>query len=82
MTIFSLKSKSLDHLNIPFYAENERSALAMIRDQMVSDANCALSQNAHDLVLVKLGTFDNQSGIEGGTPELVDFDLSSFQKEA
>lgn len=81
MIILSLRSKSLDHLNLPFYANNEKEALAMIRDQVLSEKDCSLVRNLSDLELVKLGEFDSTLGITSNERKSIDFDLSSFQKE-
>lgn len=81
MIILSLRSKSLDHLNLPFYANNEKEALAMIRDQVLSENDCALTRNLSDLELVKLGEFDSTLGITSNERQTINFDLTSFQKE-
>lgn len=81
MIILSLRSKSLDHLNLPFCSSNEKEALATIRNQVISEPDSPLSRNINDLELVKLGEFDSTLGITSNEFKPIDFDLSSFQKE-
>lgn len=79
MKIYALRSKSLEHLNLPFYAENDKAALAMVRDQVRSDPDSSLSRCLDDLQLCLLGRFSNETGICGNQPFVyIDFDLSIF----
>lgn len=61
--IYSLKSKSLGFLNVPFYESDDISVFNLLRNVVYKGQDTGLISNLDDLQLVCLGTFDNTEGI-------------------
>lgn len=64
MIIYSLKSKSLGYFNQPFYAENDMTAMNVLRNACIAGNDPGLIVNLNDLILCKVGEFDSASGIK------------------
>lgn len=62
MLLFSLRSKSLDHLNPVFSAPSVTSALYMVRQSINTGSDLNLISDISDFELVQLGSYD-ENGI-------------------
>lgn len=60
--LFSLYDSELEIFNLPFYAENEKSACAMIRQQIINDPQHYIAFDSDRFHLYHLGGFDIRKG--------------------
>lgn len=82
LNFYSLYDIKTKHYHVPFYAHTDPEALSMIRDQLASRQCPSLADALSDLKLYKIGCFDSYEGEFEFYGVFVDFDLSSFRKEA
>lgn len=62
MIYYSLRSKSLNHFNMPFKASSDEEAQLAIRNAVMVGEDASLVKFAADLELHAVATFSNSTG--------------------
>lgn len=63
MNIYSLRSKSLEYMNIPFFENDDISVFNLLRNVVMNGTDVSLLNNMEDLELYCIGVFDPKEGI-------------------
>lgn len=63
MNIYTLRSKSLEFMNVPFYEADDVSVFNLLRNVVMNGADVSLVNNLDDLELLCIGVFDTKEGI-------------------
>ncbi|QXN75148.1 hypothetical protein [Microvirus mar31] len=91
MKLYSLRSKSMNYLNVPFVANDDTEVLIQIRDAIQKGQDSSLVRNLEDIEIVILAEFSPSSGLVARrnqllwnddvcdiVPDRINYDLTKF----